>query len=352
MIKIFFTYIKNSPFYKWEQKYISGIPKTLAELLLLSRANNPFEPVTDPGKADIIIIWESMLQKTRKYIEILKQEPLINNYPNKVFVINNEDYPSGFLPGLYTSITTKLFDPIRHRAWGYIFPVNDEINVVPENAELPQYLFSFRGFLSHQVRIKIASMYCRPSPDYKIAVVNKWYNHSRDDKKEYTRDILNSYFSLCPRGLGTASYRLFETMALGRRPVIISDEWIPIANVDWNTCSIIIKEKDVPNIYAILKEKASLAVSLGKNARDVWKQYFSPANVVWWSVNLINTLKQGTSPDSNWGQYQNRWQTKLFFELNGWTIQQKSTFFIKAMKNKLMRLILTVKTICVKLNRG
>jgi len=43
-------------------------------------------------------------------------------------------------------------------------------------------------------------------------------------KQNYARLIANSKFVLCPQGVGPSSLRLFETLLMGRAPVIISDE--------------------------------------------------------------------------------------------------------------------------------
>lgn len=45
---------------------------------------------------------------------------------------------------------------------------------------------------------------------------------------EYFRTMQNSVFTLCPRGYGKTSFRLYEAIAAGSIPVYISDEhWLP-----------------------------------------------------------------------------------------------------------------------------
>jgi len=56
--------------------------------------------------------------------------------------------------------------------------------------------------------------------------------------KEYAKAILNSQFVLCPAGWGPATYRLFETMEMGRVPVTLSDEWVPPPGPRWDEFSI------------------------------------------------------------------------------------------------------------------
>ena len=95
-------------------------------------------------------------------------------------------------------------------------------------------------------------------------------------EQEYV-DVMNkSSFILAPRGFGPCSYRLFESMQLARPPVIISDAWVEIAEVDWKQCSIRIKESDIRHIPAILNERKDEAVEMGRLARENWEKYFSP----------------------------------------------------------------------------
>lgn len=53
--------------------------------------------------------------------------------------------------------------------------------------------------------------------------------------------MARSTFSLCPRGLGRASFRLYEAMALGSIPIYIWDdrEWLPFQDrLDWSEFAI------------------------------------------------------------------------------------------------------------------
>ena len=83
----------------------------------------------------------------------------------------------------------------------------------------------------------------------------QFHNHSAEEKREYVQDILLSKFVLCPRGWSPATYRLFEVMELGRCPVIISDDWVPIDGVPWQDCCLVIRQKDVASCANILGEQ-------------------------------------------------------------------------------------------------
>ena len=71
--------------------------------------------------------------------------------------------------------------------------------------------------------------------------------------------------------------RLFETMQVGRCPVILSDDWLPPPFVDWEACSLRIPERQVTSLPEILRARCDEAAQLGLAARRAWEENFSPA---------------------------------------------------------------------------
>ena len=98
-------------------------------------------------------------------------------------------------------------------------------------------------------------------------------------RARYRQTMARSKFVLCPRGAGASSYRLYETLAGGRVPVIISDEWVAPNGVDWQSCAVRVREGEVaglPTRLASLEEAwprmsaAAAAAYDGFFAPDVW----------------------------------------------------------------------------------
>jgi glycosyltransferase involved in cell wall biosynthesis len=87
--------------------------------------------------------------------------------------------------------------------------------------------------------------------------------------------ILEAKFSLCPRGNGAGSYRLQESMALGRAPVIISDDWVPVAGLDWERFAIFVAEKSLPDLPDILREHEPRWKEMGDLAKQIYESHFS-----------------------------------------------------------------------------
>ena len=91
----------------------------------------------------------------------------------------------------------------------------------------------------------------------------------------YADAMASARFSLCPRGVGAASIRLYESMKMGRPCVILSDAWHPNDGVDWDSFSIRVPEADVLRIPQILEEHADRAAEMGLRARAEWEKWFS-----------------------------------------------------------------------------
>ncbi|MCU0513037.1 MAG: glycosyltransferase family 47 protein [Anaerolineae bacterium] len=79
-----------------------------------------------------------------------------------------------------------------------------------------RYLASFVGTLrNHPVRRELADL-LQNRPDV-------WLVDGNHGTRFYVRALLAADIGLCPRGYGTNSYRLYETMQLGRVPLLVGD---------------------------------------------------------------------------------------------------------------------------------
>jgi hypothetical protein len=326
MRKVHFCYPTTSPINDWEHRFLPAIRRAF-----LNGRVRGYELVETADEADLVVMLESNTYKSHKHIEQLRNEPVVAQYPNKVFTINYEDEPAGFLPGLYASLPKQRFDPVRHRTWAYLFTPNDEADA-KDKVDFthcgefvgisPLLLFSFRGADSHPVRSRIfAAPY--PGQNHCVTRIERWYNHSVAEKAEYFHEILRSQFVLCPRGIGPSSHRLFEVMALGRCPVIISDEWVPPRGIDWNRCSVTIRERDIERVPQILNTMVAHARELGNTARNVWRANFSPEQKVRSALDVLWELRASRPANYNEHAYQRRWSTWRFYRQNGWSLDQR-----------------------------
>lgn len=240
--------------------------------------------------------------------------------------MNYDDTAAGFLPGCYTSLRRQNYDPDLHRTCAYPRIYNEFADVKPREQE-PRWLFSFAGSIrSHPVRRLLVERLRRDPASLVLPVEQPFHSHTAKQKRAYVDQILASKFVLCPRGHSPSTYRLFEAMQMGRCPVIISDDWVPIQEVVWNECSILVPEQDVNKIPEILREAEPQWKMLGDTARRVYQERFAPSVKFKGYLQMIRALQtsidqSGYSMDSN--DMMRRWRSWTFRWRNEWTLPQK-----------------------------
>jgi hypothetical protein len=113
--------------------------------------------------------------------------------------------------------------------------------------------------------------------------VGAWYT-ATDYRAEYVENTLSSDYVLCARGWGNYSYRLYETLCLGRVPILIDTDcvWPAADAVDWPALCLIVAEQDLPQIGdALLDFHASISsddfITRQRRAREVWTSTLSTA---------------------------------------------------------------------------
>tara|TARA_Y100001970_G_scaffold244255_1_gene310210 strand:- start:1339 stop:2397 length:1059 start_codon:yes stop_codon:yes gene_type:complete len=109
---------------------------------------------------------------------------------------------------------------------------------------------------------------------------------------EYYENIKKSDYIICIRGTGNFSIRMYETLMMGRIPILINtDCLLPFTkHIDWNEHMIIINWDKRKNIGSIIKEfhksisKDDFQQKQIKN-RQLWETYLKPK----W---ILNNLKE------------------------------------------------------------
>lgn len=94
------------------------------------------------------------------------------------------------------------------------------------------------------------------------------------------RDVMQrSTFTLCPRGLGRASFRLYEALSCGSIPIYIWDdaEWLPWSDeIDWTEIAISVNVDDVERIPDIIRSQTSVEIRAKQEAiRALHDDYFT-----------------------------------------------------------------------------
>jgi len=105
------------------------------------------------------------------------------------------------------------------------------------------------------------------------------YFSGRRNMREFVDITSRSVFTLCPRGYGRTSFRLYEAMSLGSIPIYIWDdiEWLPYKDkLNWNEFSISINIKDIEKLPAIIDDHSTQKIRKKiEIIKDLYYEYFS-----------------------------------------------------------------------------
>ena len=217
----------------------------------------------------------------------------LRSAPNALhFLFGETDWPFPLLPGAYPSLSRPV--PWAD-TWSYLPSLGaaDALTAgAPRDAE---FLFSFLGRVAtHPVRRKVRLLDSAETPCIDVSEgPDRFPGFDRADT--YKQLIARSKFVLCPRGFGASTIRIFETMALGRVPVVISDAWRPPPAAPWSDFSVRVRERDVGDIPALLAKLDGKAATMGRLALQVFRQHFAPEVFVDELLNSLITRHSGLS---------------------------------------------------------
>ncbi|MCC6734836.1 MAG: exostosin family protein [Bauldia sp.] len=241
---------------------------TLQRLRRLVRRHRPetADLTDDPREADVVLYVESGYAGLR---EAFRAHSAGGKAVRVMF--SETDWPFPFLPGLFPSLT-------RPRpwaaSWAYLLPPGDAAPATPRHD--PPHLFSFLGRVAtHPVRQRIAALDGPDTPCLDVADAPGRFP-DWDYRRSFEELVLASRFVLCPRGIGSASIRIFEAMRLGRVPVIVSDAWQEPPIGDWSAFSIRVPEARIADIPFLCRNLADASAEMGAAAGRAFRRFFAP----------------------------------------------------------------------------
>lgn len=295
---------------------------------ILAEQPDRFEYVADPAAAEFIVFIEPPRFKFASYAEVLLASEPLQRFPDRCFAYDWADGAAGFLPGVYPEMRRSQWDPTRLVPGGYLHPYNAELTAVARaglpQAGSPRWLLSFRGHLSHDLRRRISET---PTvigdPDVEFVVTDEWYTHTADQQRSYVDNLLDCRFVLCPRGVSPGSYRIYEAMALGRVPVIVSDEWTAPPGPDWGAFSLRVSEDRITDLPRIVRERADDWAEMGRQARKAWEDFFDVPNLLRHTLRSIEQMALARPRAESLDELQALWASRRFKLDHGWAASQR-----------------------------
>lgn len=293
-----------------------GFIKRIAGLLKYSSRHCQAD---DPAQADVVLFMESNRFKSRHDFASFEKSDLLKRFAHKAYTLNYCDAPIAFLPGLYVCNPRQSYDPSWTRAIPYPWPSpNQQLQTFSPGLNTQDHIVSFRGSMSHPVRHKLLEVMSANPQLGPSQQIHRWFNHTADEQFNYLVEIVNSRFVLCPRGIGTATYRLYESLLLGRVPVIISDNWVPPEDIIWNSCSLRISEKRLDDLPALLNTNLRRWPEMRAAASSAWNNFFSDSVLADFLFDQLESLTYNRLPGIDWSYLQRRWKSPSFRRQNKW----------------------------------
>ncbi|MGE0159564.1 MAG: exostosin family protein [Gemmatimonadales bacterium] len=244
------------------------------------------EIVAREDDADVVLLTDA--PGGPELAKALVADPTVRRHGDRIYIHSEEARPFRLLPGLYTSLARRGGDEEIARAIGYpcwtpsgMNRCIDQAAAYPPQRE-PDLLYSFVGRRCHPVRDRIFAMAHDPRTSVVFDTL-RTYRHFAggvgrppEAQRSYVEIALRSRFALCPRGWATSTLRVYEMMALGVAPVILSDRWVPPRGPDWSRCAVLVPERLASELPRILEERADEWRTIGDAAFAAFQEYFSP----------------------------------------------------------------------------
>ena len=152
---------------------------------------------------------------------------------------------------------------------------------------------SFVGSISNNAssRVALYQTYMNDA-DFYFNKPRSWTAHvPKNNLNEFIDITQRSEFSLCPRGYGKQSFRLYEVLQLNSIPVFVyNGEWFPFDKfIDWNEFSVIVQEDKINTLKDKLKKYSNEDKKrMLKKGKEIYNEYFTMAGM---SKNILRYLK-------------------------------------------------------------
>ena len=235
--------------------------------------------VPDAEEADLVLFLDGHQHWRDLTLNAIVEHPLTRRNRDRAFLYNEMDQPWCAMPGLYVAMPRRAFDWQRQRPCCYLALVNDLTTAPTAAPAEPDLLFSYMGRLGHPVREAIVQLR-HPRALIEDTSRLSFFGATTEEvvrqKSRYAEVLRRSQFVLCPVGSGASSFRLFETMAAGSVPVIVSDQWMPPLGPKWEDFSVAVPERQVRDIPSIVASHEPQRAAMAKAARLAWEEWFAP----------------------------------------------------------------------------
>ena len=211
------------------------------------------------------------LDNQKRYFTIVQHDDGINVYiPNNVIVFGMGGIGHIALPLTYEN--PQIFEKYKKNT--------------------KHILCSFVGSITHNCRQIMVDKLSNIN-DISIIANNEWTNQIDLNKQEaFLQVTSSSKFTLCPRGYGKTSFRVYEALKLGSIPIYIYDDcFLPYREIiDWSKLAVLVHVVDIPNIYSIIKSISDEQINEMLEYYKKYEYLFTYEGMCDYVVNLMNSI--------------------------------------------------------------
>lgn len=232
--------------------------------------------VDEARDADLILVAGLHQVPDDPTLRRLRRHPVVRRHRPRICVYDERDRPFYTFPGVYVSATPRIVK--RFPVVGGAYPAAVGTSQLVDAS--PDLLFSFAGSRTHRVRREVLKLSHPRAVVRDMTGLNFFGSDDarvRGARAEFASLLGRSKFVLCPRGAGASSIRLFETLAMGRVPVVISDYWLAPPGLSWDQAVVRVPEADIGNIPLLLEDLEPQWEALARAARSLVASAFAEA---------------------------------------------------------------------------
>lgn len=247
--------------------------------LLVDGGLGRLQVATAPDDADVLLFTDCHRLDDDWRLLRLQRDELVRAHPGRVVVYNERARPWAGFPGCYVSMPASSFEGDRQVAVPYLHTHELVAGIEPSSSR--DLLFSFLGDRSHRCRDAVLQLQHRRGLVERTEPFRMWDADADPDRQAlFRRTLERSKFVVCPRGHATSSFRMYEAMAAGCAPVIVSDGWVAPPGPAWERFSVRWPERRVAELPAHLEQLEERAEDMGREARQAFDRWCAPGRAV------------------------------------------------------------------------
>ena len=235
-----------------------------------------FEYIKTIEDCDLAIIPFKYNKSDKRIIEYCSQA---KHYNKKTIIFINDDTSEVFeIPSnlyIFRTSTTQQLIHENERVLPVVvpdhFPSHIKLSALAEDKTV-----AFCGYVGNGRLCtveKFATLYKDTNFVYRYGFWAPEVKSKQKARQDFYSNLLSGSFSLCMRGNGNFSYRLYEALSFGRIPILIDTDCVlPFSNIiDWTQHIIRVTAEQLDLIPNLIAE---CNISPFKN-RELWQTFFS-----------------------------------------------------------------------------